>query len=161
MSHPLPFLLSEVYPVWPQNGHRNPVCIKGGDSAYHHFEYTPCGSYLLQPHDSTAVGCRPMEIILWFINDSPVSPCASNFILQGMQPCMYNSGFYSLKLFWIICSLFTILPWSSKLTNSSFHLASFSLPENKNHDTVLQKWFCFHQWDNIITQLCLTSISTI
>lgn len=69
--------------------------------------------------------------------------------------------FSSLKIFWVICSLFTILPQSSKLTSMSFHLASFSLPEEKNHDTVLQEWFGFHQWDNIITQLCLTPISTM
>lgn len=75
-----------------------------------------------------------------------------------MQPCMYD--FSSLKIFWVICSLFRILPWSSKLTSMSFHLASFSLPEEKNHDTVLQKWFGFHQWDNIIIQLCLTPISS-
>lgn len=36
----------------------------------------------------------------------------------------------SLKLFWITCSLFTIVLWSSKLTNMFFDLASFSLPGN-------------------------------
>lgn len=61
MSHPLPFLLSEA--SLPKNGHRNPMCMKGGGSACHHFVYLPCRSYLLQPHDSAAVGCGPMEII--------------------------------------------------------------------------------------------------
>lgn len=36
----------------------------------------------------------------------------------------------SLKLFWITCSLFTIVLWSSKMTNMFFDLASFSLPGN-------------------------------
>lgn len=54
-------------------------------SPYRHFVYTPRGSYLLQPDDSTAVGCRPMEITAKVHQRLPsLSPRASNFMLPGM-----------------------------------------------------------------------------
>lgn len=62
MSHPLPFPLSEA--SLAENGHRNPLYMKGGGSACHHFVYPACRSYLLKPHDSAAVGCGLMGIIV-------------------------------------------------------------------------------------------------